>query len=215
MVIPCHTLLASKALEFVPGSFERPYNHRMEPTRLRACAIMLPRRAAHSARYTDEERRHRIGWHRGGVGGRGVHRGASLLRRLGRASPAEHVRTFRSQAWQPKQNTSTSGSCQPRGCLGRSSRSSRWLAPLGQRRAVGVCRSRHRAPLAGRVHSSVAPARPRGTRLFRHHARLDRRAGSHRHRGRPSVAAAPLLGLFERRGTRRHCVRAALIPAAV
>ena len=41
-------------------------------------------------------------------------------------------------ATKPKQNTSISGCCQRRGCLGRSSRSSRWLATLGQRRAVGV-----------------------------------------------------------------------------
>ena len=89
-------------------------------------------------RYTDEERRHRIGWHRGGVGGRGVHRGASLLRRLARASSTEHVRTIRSQAWQPTPNTSTSGCCPRRGWLGRSSRLRRRLATLWQRRAVGV-----------------------------------------------------------------------------
>ena len=128
------------------------------------------------------------------MGGRGVHRGALLLRRLARASPAEHVRTIRSQAWQPKQNTSTSGCCRRRGCLGRSSRSSRWLATLGQQRAVGIPIPAS-APLAGRVDSSVVPALIRGTRLSRHGACLDRRAGSHRHRGRPSVAAAPLWGV--------------------
>ena len=90
------------------------------------------------SRYTDGERRHRIGWHRGSLQRCRVHRGASLLRRLARASPPGPIRTFRSQAWQQKKNTCTSGCCERRGRLGKSPRSSGPLATLGQRRAAGA-----------------------------------------------------------------------------
>ena len=74
--------------------------------------------------------------------------------------------------------------------------------------APSVCRSHHRAPLAGWLQSSVAPALVRGRRRFWHRGRFDRWAGSHRHRGRPSVAAAPLFGLFDTFGHARTVCRA-------
>ena len=101
------------------------------------------------SRYTDEERRHRIGWHRGGVGGRGVHRGASLLRRLERASPAEHVRTFRSQACQRRAtHPRVAAATIAVGWACRRIHRNGW--PRSASGAQLACPSRHRAPRAGR-----------------------------------------------------------------
>ena len=53
-----------------------------------------------------------------------------------------------------------------------------------------------------RVHSSAAPAFVRSTRRFRHLARLDRRVGSHRHRGRPVCHRRAALGVVRHVGAR-------------
>ena len=63
----------ARALGCGGGTFERLYNRALEPSRLPSCAIMSLRRAAQRGRYTDEEERHRIGWHPGGLNRRGVH----------------------------------------------------------------------------------------------------------------------------------------------
>ena len=75
--------------------------------------------------------------------------------------------------------------------------------------------ARSRAVLASRVHTPTVPAFLRSLRRFRHRARLYRRAGSHRHRGRPSVTAAPLCGLLDTSGTHGRLAECGLIWAAV
>ena len=77
------------------------------------------------------------------------------------------------------------------------------LATLEQRRAVGapvVESDTTRGP--GSIHG--LPQRSfEATKRFRHRLHLDRWAGSHRHRDQPSVAAAPLCGLFDTSGHAR------------
>ena len=57
------------------------------------------------------------------------------------------------------------------------------------------------------VHSSTAPAFVRSTRRFRHRARLHRRAGYHRHRGRPFCYRRAALRVMQQvRGRRGRVV---------
>ena len=96
-----------------------------------------------------------------------------------------------------KKNKCTSGCYERRGSFGQVGV---FIAPagtLGRQRAVGAkveASGTTRGP--GSIHR-LGLSLVRITGLFDRRARLDRRAGYHRHRVQRSVAAAPLCGLFE------------------
>ena len=146
-------------------------NNQMEPTRQSHMQSCRPGRAAHLARYTDEERRHRIGWHRGGVSVARSSR-ASVLQRPGLVSSTGPSSGVLISGRATRKQRPPSGCCELRGvstgrCVHRRGQLSRAAARSGpsRRRSGAVCgwgqsigssgtRSRHRA-----VPSSVPSRR--------------------------------------------------------
>ena len=173
-------------------------NQALEPSALARSSA--PRLSA--GRYTDGEERHRIGWHRGGCTAP-----CSSWRLPSSTAPAGF--SIRTHSDVPISGVATKEKHMHVWLLRTSRLFGQVAALIG---AAGHARAAARSRRTDRgighdsrvgVRSSVAPAFVRRTRRFRHRVRLDRRASSHRHRGRPSVIAAPLCGLFDTSGHAR------------